>query len=547
MSMTPPPTGPTPSAAGSPETPEPGRPRGPILLGVLIGVLVFAVAAGGLVAWRVVADHRDSSAGGTPTPSLSPTPSAEGPLPETDPALARFYDQKLDWSDCGENQCATLTVPLDYAAPAQKSIELALLRVPADDPEARIGSLVVNPGGPGASGVDFAAAGSAQFGSVLTENYDIVGFDPRGVGKSAPLDCATTEELDDLLAYDPAPDDAAERAELDALVAAVGQGCLERSGDLARHISTKEAARDMDILRAALGEPKLDYLGASYGTLLGATYAEAFPRNVGRFVLDGAVDPSLSNKDLTLEQARGFETALRAYVADCVDRGGCILGDSVDAGTARVKAFLDGLDGKPLRTSGSRELTEGSAMLGIFLPLYVKSLWPSLTQALTQAINSQNGTALLFLSDFYTSRGPSEYKDNSIEALYAVNCLDHDDAIATEDVPQYFAEFEEASPTFGRAFAFSLSTCAQWPIRSGDRTEALEAKGAPPIVVIGTTRDPATPLVWAQSLARQLDSGRLITRDGDGHTGFQQGNDCVDDAVEAWLVSGTVPPADLRC
>jgi len=546
MSVMPPSGPPNPYDAPG-EAPVPPKSRGAVLLGVVIGVLVFAVAAGGFAAWRVVENHRDKNEPSSSRPSLPASPSAEGPLPSTDPALARFYDQKLAWTDCDGDQCATLTVPLDYAEPSGKTIKLALLRVPAASKQKRIGSLVVNPGGPGASGTEFAAAGSSQFGDALTTYYDIVGFDPRGVGKSATLDCATTEQLDELFAFDPSPDDAAERAEIDRLVAVVGQGCLTRSGDIPRHISTKEAARDMDVLRAALGQTKLDYLGSSYGTFLGATYAEAFPQNVGRFVLDGAVDPSLSNTDLTLQQAHGFETALRAYVADCVNDGDCFLGSTVDAGTKRIRAFLDDLDRNPLPTGGSRDLTEGTGSLGIFLPLYVKSLWPTLSQALQQAMDTGRGDALLYLADYYTSRGGTQYDDNSMEALYAVNCLDHNDFVETQDVPSYFPEFDKASPTFGRMFAFSLSTCSQWPVKSGERTVALHAKGAPPIVVIGTTRDPATPLVWAQSLAKQLDSGQLITRDGDGHTGFQQGNDCVDHAVEGWLVSGTVPKPNLKC
>jgi pimeloyl-ACP methyl ester carboxylesterase len=302
----------------------------------------------------------------------------------------------------------------------------------------------------------------------------------------------------------------------------------------------------MDILRAALGQPKLDYLGASYGTLIGATYANLFPRHVGRFVLDGAIDPSLSNEQLSLAQAHGFETALRAYVKDCVDGGSCFLGGSVDAGIRKIQSFLTAVESRPLPTGESRELTEGLAMLGIWMPLYVKEYWPQLSAALKQAMDG-SGSDLLRLADAYTSRGPSGYTDNSMEALYAVNCLDHDDYIATKDVPSHFAEFEKASPTFGRAFAFGLSTCSQWPVKSGKHTVALHAAGAPPIVVIGTTRDPATPLAWAQSLADQLDSGRLITRDGDGHTAFQRGNGCVDDAVEHWLIDGDAPKPDLHC
>jgi pimeloyl-ACP methyl ester carboxylesterase len=334
---------------------------------------------------------------------------------------------------------------------------------------------------------------------------------------------------------------------MDQLVRGFGQGCLDRSGDLARHMSTTEVARDMDILRAALGEAKLDYLGASYGTFIGATYADLFPSHVGRFVLDGAIDPALSNEQLSLQQAHGFETALRAYVQDCVDRGGCFLGGSVDAGIARIQAFLAQVEKTPLPTGEDRDLTEGLATLGIWMPLYIKDYWPQLSQGLRQAMVDGSGSTLLGLADLYTSRGPSGYSDNSMEALYAVNCLDHDDYVPTSQVPSHFARFEKASPTFGRTFAFALSTCASWPVRSGQHSVALHARGAPPIVVVGTTRDPATPLRWAQALAGELDSGRLITRDGDGHTGFQRGNTCVNDAVELWLIKGVVPKADLHC
>jgi pimeloyl-ACP methyl ester carboxylesterase len=308
-----------------------------------------------------------------------------------------------------------------------------------------------------------------------------------------------------------------------------------------------EAAKDMDILRAALGERQLDYLGASYGTFLGATYAEQFPDRVRRMVLDGAVDPSLSNEELTLGQARGFQTALDSYLKYCIDQGDCVVGDTVEAGARRIRELLTQIDGEPLPTSGDRQLTEGLATYGVILPLYVKEYWPVLTIALTQAIENGNGDRLLALSDQYTSRGPERYTDNSTAALYAVNCLDHDDFITSDRVPAAFAKFESASPTFGRYFAYGLSTCASWPVRSGNRTTALDAAGAPPIVVIGTTRDPATPYEWAESLAGQLDSGRLISRDGDGHTGFHQGNQCVDTAVERYLVGGHVPRDELSC
>jgi hypothetical protein len=234
-------------------------------------------------------------------------------------------------------------------------------------------------------------------------------------------------------------------------------------------------------------------------------------------------------------------------VQDCVDRGGCLLGTSVDAGVKRVAQLLADVERTPLPTSGSRQLEIGNAVLGIWLPLYVKSYWPLLTNALYQAIKQGNGTGLLSLADQYTSRGPNGYTGNSLEALYAVNCLDHDDSIPTSQVPSHFAEFEKASPTFGRIFAFSLSTCSVWPVQSGSVTKAIHAPGAPPIVVIGTTRDPATPYAWAKGLARELDSGVLISRDGDGHTGYNHGNACVDDAVNGYLIDGNVPRDGLSC
>jgi hypothetical protein len=238
--------------------------------------------------------------------------------------------------------------------------------------------------------------------------------------------------------------------------------------------------------------------------------------------------------------------ALRAYVANCTEKPKCFLGTTLDAGVARIQGFLAQVDAKPLPGNGTRQLEIGNAVLGIWLPLYVKDYWPLLDNALQSAFQG-DGRQLLALSDAYVGRGPSGYVDNSIEALYAVNCLDHDDGIPSSKVAKYLPQFEKVSPTFGRIFDYGLSACANWPVHSGVVGHPLHAKGAPPIVVIGTTRDPATPLAWAQALASMLDSGTLITRDGDGHTGYDRGNPCVDTAVESYLVSGIVPPADLYC
>ncbi len=495
----------------------------------------------------------DGSGGdSTPRPSLSPSPlpaPSEGGASETaDPdaaALAPFYDQTLAWSDCGDNQCARLTVPLDYADPAADSIELSVLKVAAASKAARIGSLVVNPGGPGGSGVDYAANATSYFGAELRNAFDIVGFDPRGVGQSTPLQCLSDAQLDVFVAADPDPDTSAEIASSDRLLRRFGDGCVRRSGDLAGHVSTLEAARDVDVLRAALGDARLTWFGASYGTFLGAAYAELFPNRVGRMVLDGALDPSLTSLNLNLAQAEGFETALRAYVGACVDRGGCFLGGSVDAGTQRIRQLLDSIEQKAL-PAGDRRLAIGNAVLGVWAPLYNEDYWPILDNALRSGL-AGDGSTLMALSDAYTSRGANGYTDNALEALYAVNCLDHDDAIPSSEVAGYIPRFEKASPTFGAIFAYGLSGCGEWPIRTGRKPAPIHATGASPIMVVGTTRDPATPLVWAEALADQLDSGVLVRRDGDGHTGYLAGNHCVDSAVEAYLVSGIVPSGTVNC
>ena len=312
-------------------------------------------------------------------------------------------------------------MPVDYAEPEGDSIDLALLRVPAT--ERAQGSLVVNPGGPGAPGTDYAAAAGQVFREPLLRAFDIVGFDPRGTGESSPVDCLSDDDLDAYLAGDPDPDDAAEEQQYAADVRAFGAGCAA-SGEVAGHVTTIEAARDMDVLRAALGESTLTYLGASYGTKLGATYAELFPDRVGRFVLDGAVDVSLDNRQLGLEQAEGFETALRAYVQNCIDTTDeCFLGDSVDAGLATIDGLLADIEESPLPTSGDRDLAIGNAFYGIVAPLYNRDYWFILSAALGSALDG-NGQALMELADLYSSRGQDGYTDNSTEANVTINCLD---------------------------------------------------------------------------------------------------------------------------
>ena len=303
----------------------------------------------------------------------------------------------------------------------------------------------------------------------------------------------------------------------------------------------------MDVLRAALDESRLDYFGASYGTELGAAYASLFPRRVGRFVLDGAVDPTLGPVQLAREQAGGFQTALRAYLQSCVDAASCFLGPTVPAAEARLGDFLAGVERQPLTASDGSPVPSGNVYLGISAALYDKSTWLVLTLALRSALNG-DGTSLQLLSDAYTQRKPDgTYTSNLMEAFPAISCLDDPHGLAPSKVPGVIPSFEKASPTFGRVFAWSLVTCDGWPVRSDLPQVHVRAEGAAPIVVVGTTRDPATPYRWAVHLADALASGVLVTRDGDGHTGYHQGNACVDGVVDRYLLSGTPPTGPVSC
>ncbi len=517
-----------------------------VVLAMVLSALGLALA---LVLGGVLGGDEPSRPRTGPAPVTAPTGDATEP---PDPALASFYSQSLDWQPCegdADHECARLTVPLDYADPEGQTIEVAVLRVPASEPGRRIGSLVVNPGGPGAPGTSYAAAGDAVFRQPLLDRYDVVGFDPRGTGDSAPVDCLSDEELTDFLAADPAPDD---QGEVEALVAdleAFFDGCVERSGDLAAHVSTVEAAKDMDVLRAALGESGLTYLGASYGTKLGATYAELFPDRADRLVLDGAVDVSLTSRELNLGQAAGFERALRAYVGDCVDSGDCFLGGTVQEGLDRIEEFLAQVDDEPIPGPGGRELSVGTAFYGLITPLYVSDYWFLLSQGLESAF-AGDPTTLLLLADTYASRTPGgDYTDNSAEAIYAINCLDDPSSTPVSEIPAQVPDFLEASPTLGEVFAWSLVGCRGLEVEpdASTRLDEIDAAGAEPILVVGTTRDPATPYEWAEALADQLEPGVLLTRDGDGHTAYNSGNACIDTAIEDFLIEGTVPDDGTTC
>ncbi|WP_344495861.1 alpha/beta hydrolase [Nonomuraea monospora] len=415
-----------------------------------------------------------------------------------------------------------------------------MIRLPASGE--RIGSLVVNPGGPGLSGVEYVRAARLVLGEKVRERFDVVGFDPRGVGRSAPVRCLTDPELDAFTALDGTPDSAAERAALEERARQFAEACRRHSGELLPHLGTADVARDLDLLRQALGERKLTYLGKSYGTLLGAVYAELFPGRVRAMVLDGALDPGASPLRLAAEQAVGFERALRSYAEDCVAAAGCPFSSRTVGGVlAEVSGLLRRTDERPLRGDGRRQVTQSVAVLGLLGPLHDPALWPELSEALRRAFKG-DGTLLLRNADQFAGRRDDGGYSGEMAANMAVTCADH----PTE--PSMYGRFAgRRAPRFGAHLVWASLPCAYWPHRSSFDHALLRAEGAPPILIIGTERDPVTPYAWARRLAGELESGVLVTYEGDGHTAYASGSGCVDAVVEEYLVAGVVPGDGVVC
>ncbi|WP_274914348.1 alpha/beta hydrolase [Streptomyces sp. WZ-12] len=501
-----------------------------------------------------------SSPGGAASPGRSTEAGADRPASDTSPLkplpaavpadLRPYYDQKLSWHDCGVAgfQCATMKAPLDYAKPSPATdLKLAVARRKATGPGPRIGSLLVNPGGPGGSAIDYLQQYAPQPAAVRAR-YDMIATDPRGVARSEPIECLTDRQMDRFTQTDTTPDTPAEVNQLVTADRDFAEGCESHSGKLLPHVSTIEAARDMDVLRAILGDKKLNYVGASYGTFLGATYAGLFPSRSGRLVLDGATDPTLDSRAVNLEQTAGFNTAFTAFAKDCVKKKDCPLGteNATDAGR-RLSALFKKLDAHPLDTGQDRKLTESLATTGVIAAMYDQGAWPMLREAIAQA-ESGNGSGLLALSDSYYERDASGHYANQMFANPAVNCLDLPPAFTSPDqVRAALPAFRRASPVFGDNFAWSALSCAYWPVKATGTVHRIPAKGADPIVVVGTTRDPATPYVWAKGLAAQLSSGTLLTYVGDGHTAYGRGSDCIDTAINTFLLDGTPPAKNKRC
>ena len=479
--------------------------------------------------------------GGRDAASSPAAPAATAPSP----GLQRYYDQRPDWTDCGQGfQCARIAVPLDYDDPDGEQIEISVVRLPATGD--RIGSLLVNPGGPGGSGIEYARPAEYIVSKEVRARFDIVGFDPRGVGESSPVRCLSGPELDRHVGLDATPDEEAEIRELERSARAFAEGCQAKSGKLLPHVGTADAARDMDVLRAVLGDEGLTYLGKSYGTFLGAMYAHLFPDKVRALVLDGAVNPALDPLESNEAQAQGFEVALEAFLKDCLADASCpFRSRDLDGALQEFTELMRRIDARPLpNRTDRRPVTEAWAMLGVATPLYDRGSWPVLRQAIAQALEG-DGTTLITTADILIGRRPDGTYTNQTEANTAINCVDR---VYPRDLAAYRRAAEATkSPRFGAYIAWGSLPCAYWPVKGDDTGRRITADGAPPIVVIGTTRDPATPYEWSQALSTQLKSGRLITYEGDGHTAYKTGSQCVDRLVDRYLISGTPPDDGARC
>ena len=503
-----------------------------------------------------------------PVPTQTATASS-APIDVHGGSVQAFYDQGITWGKCApgtfdsyrgvdssdpsEYQCAFLKAPLDWDNPDGDQISLALAIHRSGKKDAP--ALFVNPGGPGGAVVSALPYYAGQgIGEVVVNAYDIVALDPRGVGDSTPVFCMTDAEKDKYNAGSETEGTDADSpqsaiAEVQEDSREFAQGCRDHSGAIFEHIDTVSAARDFDMVRSILGQDKLNLLGYSYGTFLGATYAGLYPAQVGRFVLDGALDPSLSVDEVSSMQMRGLDASLQQWITDCATQASCPMGRTKDEGIANVRSFLESLEASPLPTNDpDRPLTEGLAVTAMIGAMYNTQWWPELTNAYSDATRRNDGTAMLEIADLMNSRNPDgTYADNSTDAINAINNLDYKPAGTDAEWIARADALKSELSILDRYVGYPSAGLSAWPTEHAERAP-IHATGAAPILVIGTTHDPATPYPMAEALASQLDSGVLITVEGWNHTAYRRGaNQCVTRAVEDYFVKGTVPTDGLMC
>ncbi|GGW32773.1 peptidase [Streptomyces lucensis JCM 4490] len=476
--------------------------------------------------------------------------------------------QKLEWSDCpapseaegggsapsplpngAKWSCATMKAPLDWARPKGDTIDIALIRARASGPASeRIGSLVFNFGGPGGSGVSTLPAFAGDYAALRTR-YDLVSFDPRGVGRSEPVKCLSDSQLDAFFQQDATPDDGAERTDLLKRTKGFNAACEKNSEQVLPHVRTTDAARDMDLMRRLLGDDKLHYFGISYGTELGGVYAHLFPDRVGRAVLDGVVDPTQNPEQSALGQARGFQLALDNFAEDCTSKTTeCPVGDTPQDVKNRIAKLLGDLERKPIPGIVPRQLTQTAATNGIAQALYSKDFWEYLTEGLEQAYDG-DGKILMLLSDSMNGRGENGEYSNIAAANIAINCADEKPRYTADQVERKLPEFRAASPLFGDYLAWGMLSCTDWAVPGAADHPDVSAPGSAPILVVGNTGDPATPYEGARKMVEALGEGVgvQLTYQGQGHGAYDSKNKCVQSAVNGYLLDGKVPKPGMVC
>ena len=477
--------------------------------------------------------------------STAPAAGGTSALPDS------LTSQRLDWGRCkgtadspapgSDWRCATLRAPLDWSEPAGETIGIALIRAKASGGGGkRIGSLLFNFGGPGGSGVSTMPLYAATV-SKLRERYDLVSWDPRGVGGSESVRCRGDKAIQAAESIDATPDDTAEENAYFQDAADFGKGCRKAAGKLLAHVSTTDTARDMDLMRQVLGDTKTHYFGISYGTELGGVYAHLFPKNVGRLILDAVVDPGADAVGHAENQAKGFQRALDDYLKST--------GQSPKQGSQKIVDLLKRLDAKPLPTSSGRKLTQTLAVTGIVLPLYSQASWPELTSAL-KAAGQGDGSELLALADQYDERDGSGHYGTTTHSQRVISCLDDRQRPTAEQTRKLLPDFEKISPVFGDFLGWDTAGwCHEWPVAGQYDTPEVSAPGAAPILLVGNTGDPATPYEGARRMADELGKGVGVelTWHGEGHGAYGSGSDCVDSTVNAYLLDGTVPKDGKVC
>lgn len=472
------------------------------------------------------------------------------PQPKQPASSADLSEQQPNWQNCGdEMQCATIAVPLDWSNPEGRRITLALVKHPASG-DRRLGTVFVNPGGPGASGAAFVQESVDRAVSTeLQQYYDVIGWDPRGVGNSAAVACLEPQEMDAYLFGIPQSEPRTEAwmNELRADTKQYGEACAEQSGRLLQYVDTISTARDLDLLRQIVGDQKLNYIGYSYGTLIGSIYAELFADRVGRMVLDGVLASNISIFELVKFQTLGFELALSNYLNWCLEQRDCPFTGTVDEAKAEISQLLADVEANPLPAEDGRELGVSTFITAIIYPLYDETSWSYLNQLFAEVAAGDTSLAFLLADSYLTRDADGTYLDNSNEAFSAINCLTYGRVTDVDVIVENAKAIEAAAPIFGKYQGYSELACIDWPATPVVFEQPIVAAGSDPILVIGTTGDPATPYQWAVDLADSLENGVLLTYNGEGHTAYNRSNDCVLNAVDNYMITGEVPANNLQC